>query len=84
VETGGPVLAGGPVVFLCCDPCASHLCVRPDCDHGELDEKTFANAADALDLLHEGCLCFVMPKSEAVPVADAPAEVSILFHNAGS
>ena len=63
-DTGGPVLAGGPVVFLCCDPCASNLCVRPDCDHGELDEKTFANAADALDLLHEGCLCFVMPKGE--------------------
>lgn len=64
LEWSGPVLAGGPVVFLCCDPCASHLCVRPDCDHGELDEKTFANAADALDLLHEGCLCFVMPKGE--------------------
>lgn len=45
------MLAGGPVIFMCCD-------------HGALDEKEFANAQDALDLLHEGCLCFVMPKEE--------------------
>jgi hypothetical protein len=49
---------------MCCDPCAEHRCVRIDCDHAELDQKEFSNAQDALDLLHEGCLCFVTPKEE--------------------
>lgn len=61
--SGGPVLAGGPVIFMCCDPCATGLCGH-ECDHRELDEKEFANAQDALDLLHEGCLCFVMRKED--------------------
>lgn len=64
VRPAAPVTAGGPVLFVCCDPCASGICGRPECDHGALDENEFANATDALDLLHEGCLCFVVSKEE--------------------
>jgi hypothetical protein len=59
-----PVLAGGPVVFMCCDVCADGRCEKPDCDHWALDQKVFASASDALDLIHEGCMCFVVPKEE--------------------
>jgi hypothetical protein len=63
-DTGGPVLAGGPVLFMCCDVCQDHSCGDPDCDHGELDQNEFARAEDALELGHPGCFCFVTPKEE--------------------
>lgn len=62
--TGGPVLAGGPVVFMCCDPCFDGRCGKLDCDHEALDQKEFENAQDAIELLHPDCFCYVMPKEE--------------------
>ena len=63
-DTGGPVLAGGPVVFMCCDPCADGSCGKVDCDHADLDRHEFARAEDAIELMHAGCFCFVSPKEK--------------------
>jgi hypothetical protein len=50
------VLAGGPVEFMCCDPCADGRCEKIDCDHAELDQKQFARAEDALGTLYGGLM----------------------------
>lgn len=65
-----------PFVFQCCAPCRDGRCGAENCNHAELDQAEFHDAADTCKSMHDGCFCVVEAR---IPIEIAVRGVEIRY-----